>query len=216
VATSVAVGDILSMRVWSVLDEQAAVNTYNYECISLGGGAVTDQDFCSTFDTGFMSPFYQALQPPTVEYRGVQAYFIKRASGVLPSPVVSTAGAHVGTHGTKPVTRNAAPILKYAAFLRGPGGRGRLYLPFVSDDYIANNGRPTNAFDVLVNSVASTLLTPIVVTSGGSTATFAWGIAKRPPGGPVTLTQILTASSAEKVGQMHKRGDYGRANSSPI
>jgi len=216
VATSCVIGDILAMRAWSVLDEQAAVNTYNYECISISGGAVTDQDFCSTFDTGFMSPFYQALQPPSVEYRGVQAYFIKRSSGALPAPVSSTAGAHVGTHGTKPVTRNAAPILKYAGFSRGPGGRGRVYLPFVSDDYIASNGRVTNAFDVLVNSVASTLLTPIVITSGGSTATFAWGVAKRPRGGPVTISQILTAQSADRVGQMHKRGDYGRANASPI
>jgi len=215
-ATSLQVGDILSVRAWTVLDEQAAVNTYNYDVISVSGGAVTDADFAQNWDTTLGGGFYPALMPSSCEYRGVQVYFLKRTAGILPAPVSSVIGAGPGTHGTNPTPRNTCVILKYAGFVRGPGGRGRLFMPFADQAYVATNGRPTVALETLINSFASALLSPITVTVGASSAVFAWGIAHRAPPGPVTINQILTAESADKFGQMHKRGDYGRANSSPI
>jgi len=215
-STPVAVNDLLSVRVWTVLDEQAAVNTYNYEVISVTGGAITDADFAQNWDTTFGGGFYPSLMPSSAEYRGVQVYFLKRNAGFLPAPVTSVAGAGPGTHGTNPVPRNTCPILKYATFSRGPGGRGRLFMPFADQAYVATNGRPTVALETLLNSFASALLSPITITVGASSAVFSWGLARRPPGGPVTIHQILTAESADKFGQMHKRGDYGRANASPI
>jgi len=214
--SALQVGDVLAMRAWSVLDEQAAVNTYCYRVNAVTGGGVQDQDFCSDFDTLFMSPFYQALQPPTVEYRGTQAYLIHRLAGGLPNPVISLAGAHVGTHGTGPMPRNAAVIMKYATALRGPGGRGRLYLPFVDGDYVADNGRPTAALGVIVNSVCSTLLTPITITRTTNTATLSWVLAHRKKGTPFAANEILTAQLSDRIGTMKKRGDYGKANTSPI
>jgi len=216
-ALQLAANDIVIARAWSVLDEQAAVNTYGYFVTNIVGGGVTDQDFCNDFDTLFTSPFYQALQPDSVEYRGVQVYFLRRA-GFLPAPVKSTLGAHVGTVGTVPMPRDAAPIMKYAGFNRGPGGRGRLYLPFVSSDYLAINGRLTPAFDTIVNSVCATLLNPITITRGAQSATLVWSLIRRfrDPVPGVSSQVILTAEAANKIGQMHKRGDYGRANESPI
>jgi hypothetical protein len=216
-ATALAVGDIISARAWLDLDEQAAVNTYNYECISKTGSGATDVQAATLLDTGLAS-FYRPLVPPTVEYRGVQVYVMFRAGGgFLPAPVSSVASAGVGTATGPPLPRNTAPVLKYATGVRGPGGRGRVYLPFVSDDFLATNGRPTNAFDVLANSFASSLLTPFVAGSGGNTATFAWVLLRKHKGGPPTINgQIISGESADKFGQMHKRGDYGRANASPI
>jgi len=178
------------------------------------GGGITDQDLATQWDTLNGSPFYQFLMPPDAEYRGVQVYFMKR-SGFLPSPSVSIAGAHVGVTGTTCLPRGSASILKYATVDRGPGGRGRIFLPFVSGDYAAANGRPTTAHDVLVNSFASGLLSPFVITSGGNSATFVWGLFKRRTN-PKTLSAAITAESADKFGQLHKRGDYGKANASPI
>lgn len=213
-ALNVAAGDILAVRAWCQLDEQASVNTWNYLCSSVTGGGITDQDLATQWDTLNGSPFYQFLMPPDAEYRGVQVYFMKR-TGNLPAPVSSIAGAHVGVTGTTCLPRGSASILKYATFERGPGGRGRIFLPFVSSDYVASNGRPTVAHDTLVNSFASGLLSPFVITSGGNSATFNWGLFKRRTN-PKTLIAALTAQSADKFGQLHKRGDYGKANASPI
>lgn len=215
--TSIQVGDILSNRAWVVLDEQAAVNTYNYQAISITGGGGTDLQLAAAFDA-IASAFYVPLISHTVEYRGIQTYFLKRASGgVLPGFVESTAGASVGTPTNSPLPRNSAPIFAYNAFGRGPANRGRVYLPFVDGSFLATNGRPNNAFDVLVNSYASVLLAPLVVGTGPNTTTLSWSLIHKQKGlPPIVRGQILQAHATNKFGQMHKRGDYGRANTSPI
>jgi hypothetical protein len=216
-SVTMAVGDLMAARVWLELDEQAAVNTYNYQVISSSGAGRTDQDFANDFDTGF-NAFYKSLVPPTVTYRGIQVYFRHRAlGGLMPPPVAAVANSGAGTATNPPVPRNSAPILKYATNTRGPGGRGRVFLPFVSSDFLASNGRPTIAFEVLVNSAASGLLIPFTSGALPDRAVLTWSLFRNHPGAdPTSSGEIVQASSADKFGQMHKRGDYGRANSSPI
>lgn len=213
----IGVGDILACRVWSVLDEQAAVNTYNYVCSAKVGAGGSDQDMATFLDTA-MASFYPGLYPNTVEYRGVQVYFLKRL-GLLTSaaPVQSTTGAAVGTATGFPMPRSACSILKYNDGLRGPAHRGRLYLPFISADWQANNGRPNNAFDTYANSFASALLTPITVGTGGNTSTLVWSLIHKVKGAvPIVRGTITVSGVANKFGVLKRRGDYGRANASPI
>lgn len=215
-ATQIVVGDILSARVWCTNQEQAAVNTYNYKCLTTIGGGVDDQTFCNTID-GLVVGFYGPLLSSASTYDGVQTYFAYRGGSLLPNPVKTTISAGAGTTGTVPCPPNTAAIFKYATLTRGPGGRGRLYLPFASIDWVSTGGRTTSAFDVLLNSFASTLLPVLTVTQGGGSSTFVWSLLRKnklpvPP----TTQQIVTAESAGKFGQLHKRGSYGRANASPI
>jgi len=215
-ATAIVVGDVLAVRAWVSTAAQAAVNTYNFECISLTGGAVTDQDLAVAMETP-CSTLYGSLCPTEVTYDGVQVYFIRRDPMNLPNPVksVSGAGACTGTGGILPT--EIAAVMKYNTVIRGPGGRGRVYLPFIAGEFKSAFGVPTNAMGVLVNSFASALLTPLVVTSGGSTATFVWVLARKfPLPTPPTTAQITFAESAQKFGQQHRRGDYGKLNLSPI
>jgi hypothetical protein len=214
--TQVVVGDILSLRAWNTLDEQAAVNTYNFECISVTGAGVTDQEFANAQDAP-VSSFYKAYCPTTVTYRGIQVYFIKRTTGFLPNPVSSVISSGAGTGSGNPTPRNTCAILKYATPVRGPGGRGRVFLPFMADSFVANNGRPTIAAETLINSLGSYFQAPLTVTVGARSGTFVWVLVKRPPHTVPTVTgQIVTSEAADKFGQQHKRGDYGRANASPI
>ncbi len=216
-ATSIGVGDILSCRAWTALGEQAAVNTYNYECISKTGSGCTDDQLATDRDTT-LTGFYQALMPSSAEYRGVQIYFEFRfTGGALPTAAVSTASAAFGTTGTDPVPRNTCPILKYSTLARGPNGRGRVFLPFCSADYMDTDGRPNSTFQTLAGSTATAFLSPFTVGGGGNTSQFVWVLLTKHKGGPPTIRgQILQASSPRKFGQLHKRGDYGRPNTSPI
>jgi len=213
----IGVGDILAARFWSVLDEQAAVNTINYVCTAKAGTGGSDQDLASFLDTNFAS-FFRALYPNTVEYRGCQVYFLKRL-GLLSAafPVFSTANAGVGTATGPPMPKNTCGMVKYTNGLRGPGNRGRLYLPFISTDFQATNGEPTNAWAVLINGFGAGGVVPITVGSGGNTSTLTWNLLRKVKGAvPIDRGPITLAQSANKYGQLHKRGDYGRANSSPI
>jgi len=214
-ATALQTGDILSQRVWAQLGTQASVNSYNYQVSSITGGAVTDVDFANALVTQTLA-FYASLMADQAQYRGFQVYFLKRAAGSLPQPVVNITGQGNASGGTNALPRNTSGILKYNSFSRGPGGRGRIFLPFLPTDFMGPGGLPNASFGTLVNSFASALLTPVVVTAGGSTATLIWSLVKKIPATPPTSEQIIAASSADKFGQMHKRGDYGRANVSPL
>lgn len=208
---------MLAGKAWSVLDEQAAVNTYNYVCTAISGSGATDADLAAALDAGFAA-FYRPLYPNTVEYRGAQVYFLKRL-GLLTAaaPVASLAAAGVGTATGPPMPRVSCSILSYNTGLRGPANRGRLYLPFTSTDWQANNGRPTNAFAVFANSYLTTVITPLVVGTPPNTATLVWSLLHKVNGAvPISRGPIINAQAADKFGQLHKRGDYGRANTSPI
>ncbi len=213
----ITTGDILAARIWSQLDEQGAVNTLNYVCISNTGAGATDSDLAASIDTG-VSTFYRGLYPATVEYRGVQVYCLQRL-GLLTAaaPVSSLAGAGVGTASGVPMPRNTCAILSYNAGLRGPAYRGRIFLPFLSTVWQSSNGRPTTAFAVFANSWLTTILATLVTGTSPNTSTLVWSLLKKNPAAvPTDRGRIVFAESANKFGQLHKRGDYGRANASPI
>ncbi len=214
---AIGVGDIMSCRVWTSINEQAAVNTFNYECISKAGTGCTDTQLSVDRDL-VMVALYNSLLPAGANYNGVQIYFLFRTGGgVMPPPENAVASAGPGSATDPAVPRNTAAILKYSTLNRGPRGRGRIYLPFVAAGYVGANARPNGAFDTLVNSFASAQLAPFTVGSGGNTGTFVWVLLHKNLGGPPTIRgQITTALAADKFGTMKKRGDYGRANSSPI
>lgn len=213
--TPIQVNDILATKVWTTLGSQAAVNSYNYICIAVSGGTVTDQDFCDVQEPG-MATFYKGFMPSSALFNGVQVYYLQR-SGPLPAAVSNKIHTGVGTKGTTPAPKNTSCILKYKTPLRGPAERGRVFLPFASIDWLDVLGDPTTAMNVYVNSFASALLPPIVVNVGGNTATLVWSIVHRhPKPAPMTTSQISEAEIAGKFGQMHKRGDYGRPNVSPV
>ena len=215
--TALATNDIIALRAWCTLGNQASVNTFNFIIQSVVGGGVTDQDVVDQLDPTLFKAFYQPFMAPTATYQGLQLYFVKRA-GFLPGPVQSTVGVSPGTNGLNSAPRVVASILKYNTGIRGPIGRGRLFLPFVGADFVSADGEPTAGHDVLVNSFASALLTTIAITVGANTANLVWSLLHRIPGPPVTFTSlpIVQALSADKFGGLRKRGDYGRANESPI
>lgn len=214
-AQAISVGDVLSNRVWTSCGEQAAVNSYNYTCVSLVGGAISDQDFCNAFDL-VVDGFYKNWMPTGATYRGTQTYFMKK-SGLLPAPVKSIANAGGGVTGTDPVPRSSAAIFKYASFSRGPSGRGRLYLPFISTQFMTALGLPNATLNTAIDNLGTTLLPGITVVSGGNSCTLSWSLLHRQPAPtPPSTSLIVSAGSAGKMGVMHKRGDYGRANQVPI
>lgn len=216
-ATQIQVGDILAVRAWNHLSDQAAVNTFNFACIASTGAGVTDQDLADGF-APFFATFYTTYMANGATHDGVQVYFMRRTAGFsLPAPVDNTVSAGGGTAGADALPKNTAAILKYTTNVRGPAGRGRVFLPFASTAATTPFGVPTAALNTLINGLASTLLTPTIVGTVPNQSTLVWSLLHRDPVTKViTTTELLSAATAFKFGQMHKRGDYGRPNASPI
>lgn len=216
-ANVIGVGDILAARAWVQLDEQGAVNTYNFTCLSKTGAGGTDQDLATALDSLFAS-FYIPMLSATTEYRGTQVYFLKRL-GLLTgaAPVSSIANAGLGSAASYPLPRVATAVVSYNNGLRGQRNRGRIFLPFVTADFLASNGRPTVGLETLVNSFLSVMLAGFTVGGGGNTSSVVWSLLHKVKGAiPTDRGPITHAELAEKFGGMHKRGDYGKPNASPI
>lgn len=217
-ATQIQPGDILSIRAWAVLGNQAAVNTYNFLCNTVTGASVTDQDFVDSFD-GYMSTFYTAYMGDGATYRGCQAYFMRRTGATFfPPPVSSITGAGPGTGGVNCVPKNTAAVLRYFSNTkRGPSGRGRVFLPFAATSGVDPVGDPTSGFATLMQGFINGLTTSVIVGTAPNTATFFFLILKRATRTtPLDYTLATDGGPSGKFGQMHKRGDYGRPNNSPI
>jgi len=211
-ATIISSGDCFALRAWTVLGNQAAVNTWNFNASAVSGAIVTDQDVCTNFDAA-IDTLYKNTMPPTATYRGVQFYFTKKTGG-LPNYVFSTANAGPGIVGTTPAPRQSAGILQYEGFLRGPKHRGRVFIPFPAVDQMDADGSPLASYVTFLDSFATLLLSPITVTSGAGSVSLNWIIPHK--GSPFTFDFVLTARGVKKFATMKKRGDYGRVNTSPI
>lgn len=211
-ATAIQVGDILSVRAWLTLGTQAAVNTYNFLCTSSAGTGATDADVALDMDT-LMAGFYGSGCSNATRYDGVQVYFLKHPLG-LPAPVSHTSGAGMCTGGTLTLPRSAAPIMSYQTGGRGPGARGRIFIPFFPTTVMDANGELTSGGKTYINTFAASLLGPHTFGSGGNTSVLIWGLLKRKP--TLGLTVITAAEASGKFGNQHRRGDYGRPNTSPI
>lgn len=216
--TQIVPGDILAIRAWATLGTQAAVNTYNFLCNTTAGASVTDQDFADAMD-GYMSTFYTTYMGNSAQYNGVQCYFVRRIGATfLPPPVSSVTNAGPGTASTDAVPKNTAAILRYFSNVkRGPGGRGRVFLPFAGAINVGPTGDPIAAFTTLMQGFINGLTTAVVVGTPPNTANFFFILLKRATETtPLDYTLVTDGSPANKFGQQHKRGDYGRPNSSPI
>ncbi len=217
-STQMATGDIMSARVWSTAGPQAAVNTYNFVVTSTTGAAQTDQQLADALDV-FFAAFYLLILGNGANYNGTQIYFLKRgAPGVLPAPVKATAGAASGSGGADIVPKNTAGIMKYSTGGRGPGSRGRVFLPFIATAFMDPLGDPDTGLNTLINGFGTNLLLGVSIGTTPDTAQLKWCLVHRTLPPVVTISQVilLNAESANKFGQLHKRGDYGRPNVSPI
>ena len=214
-ATQLDVDDLLSARVWSTLGSQAAVNTYNFRVTATTGASQTDQQFATAIEL-FFAALYLLILANNAVFNGVQVYR-RRSDRPLTAPVQSTAATANGSGGVDAIPKNSCAILKYSTIGRGPGNRGRVFMPFVATAFMDPSGDPDVGLNTLLNGFATNLLIGVNIGTAPDTASLKWVLARFPKlPAPPTDRQIAAASSANKFGQQHKRGDYGRPNVSPI
>lgn len=208
-------GDVVTFRVWSVVAEQAAVNTFHYLIGAITGVGADLGDAASAFDSLIATDFKMLLQN-NAQYRGVQAYV-----NHLPLPLaqVSTAGAGAGTGGTVGQARQTCGISKWLTDFAGPAYRGRTYWPFPPTADDSGIGVPSAPYIVDLQTITVLMFTffSIPGTVSGAAAcrmVLKHGINKS---GVIPPPTLITTLSVDPVWATQKRrGSFGRANVSPI
>lgn len=213
-SVSLAVGNIVTFRIWCTDAEQASVNTLRYQVISQTGSGGTLLQAATAFDAG-ISAIMTTLLNNNAEYKGVQAYVNQVP---LPAPAVSTTGTGFGTGGANAMSRQTAGLIGWKTNFAGPAFRGRMYIPFPSTSEDAVGGVPSTVYTTDLDNFATALISFGTVGSGGNTSTLQFVIAHTVGKSGIRPAPSVIASGAGtgKWATQKRRGSYGRANSSPI
>lgn len=207
---TLAAGNVLRMRAWFTIAEQAAVATWCYKVGTITGSLVLS-DVAISFDS-IMHVKLKAMVTSQARYNGIQCYLLNTLP--LPRPQDVTANAGACTAGPIALPRQSTGITSWFTDFAGPGNRGRTYWPFPPASGDETIGEPNAAYIAAVDDVCGDLKNNIVFTgSGGSANGILSLFVKRTPTAPIPIREFLTHP---KYATQKRRGSYGRTNASPI
>lgn len=209
--TALAVGDILQLRAWTTLGEQAAVNTFHYLVTAATGAATTDLDAATVFSS-LVNSSYKTLTSADTRFNGVQCNIISRTP--LPIGQADVIDAGPGTDSNPAMGRQLCGLISWRTLFAGPAFRGRTYFPFPVTDEDAAGGKPTNGYIIGLTSFAGAVRGMVSILGAlGGTASVQLVIYHR---ATKTTTPIVASHVDAAFATMKKRGSFGRPNVSPI
>lgn len=205
-----AVGDIYEVKILSFQGAQLGINIRHYRVASITGAQPSDNAIRDRMDAVFLAQ-YPNLFGPSTNYLGTTV------RKIWPLPVllettragVSVAGTTLGDN----LPKQTAGVITLRTTLAGRSNRGRLYTPFPTEASNDADSTPTAAYLQTLQLLGLLLISSVVVTSGGNSATLDPGIWRR---GPKTFTIWSTFLERDKWGTQRRRGDYGRPNLIPV
>lgn len=207
-----AIGDIYEVRIFCdrVFSGQASVNVRHYRVTQVLGTGATNLTIAQFLDTAYHSK-YKPLLCDSARYRGVGV----RRIYPLPAETETLTGGNAG-NGT--ATGQALPeqtcgIITLRTALGGPRYRGRVYVPFPSEDGNDADARPTTAYFDNLTLLGNTLVSGMSPGAGGNTIDMVAVVWSRKYN---TYQDILTAQARFKWGTQRSRGTYGAKNLSPV
>ncbi len=201
--TVVVQGDIIRVVTYTRLDGQQGLNVRHLRCQSTGGPDVTHGDLADSLDS-ILAPLYKAYLPNDVTYEGVGVREVNQAPTI---ETLSFARQGPGDVAGNPLPKNAAPVISLYALIPGPGGRGRMFLPFMADQFQDVTGQVNAAGKALMDAIRDQWIgTKLHTNPAGGSLTMASVLWK------ATLSQwwiLQQGVSRTKFGTMRSRGDYG-------
>lgn len=215
--------DLVSCRVWSADEEQAAVNTLWFNVSSITGDGITDEEFAEYMDTQ-MGTLYKNILCQNAVYRGMEVQ-IRR--GFLPAvetfaSVLNSDSAGGGTLGTDSIPRQNCGLISFRTQRAGQRYRGRMYLPFLAVVDITSEGEASVLYLAaadLVRVFLETFIDGDIIVGATGTATMVSVIYHRPVGGVEVVpnrTPIKEVILKTAIATQRRRGTLGKANKGPF
>jgi len=215
--TPLIVGDLAQVRMWTLQAEQAAVNTWYYNVVALSGTPTTDQDIANYVDLQLAAQM-KSMISTDASYRGIQVTLLQRPTNP-PATVFANTRVGAGTVSPPDCPRQCCGLISWVTALSGRRYRGRFYVPFPTNGFLATDGVPTAAYQTLMSGLATDIRTITSVPNAAATGTAStvMVIHHRPGISPTpSITAVTGQSVAAKFATQRRRGSYGRPNSSPI
>jgi hypothetical protein len=204
-----ALNEIYEVRPICYTNDQVGLSVLHYQVIAIGVGTVEDGDFADQLST-ILGPLYGQLISEQAEYLGVEVQKVWPLPRLdaQSSDLNNTPGVIAGD--TLP-TQSCGLIRKRTGFA-GKHNRGRMYVPFPSENDNDVDGQPTAPYLVSLANLAAALEVSFVVTVGIDSVTLEPVIYDRVAH---TTTGITHMPRQDQWATQRRRGDQGRPNPRP-
>lgn len=204
-------GDILEARIVTNILEQISVNRRYYVVLNSVGGGRTTQDAAEAIDS-LMESAYKSAMPTGANYRGVS---VQRVSpGPRTVAAVSVLNAGLGTAIGSLLPPQTCGIVALKTDLAGKANRGRAYIPWPSDSFMAGTGKPTAGYVATeLQEIGNRMRTRVAdnpLPDGADYDPILW----KPPSGPQVL--LITANARTEWATQRRRGGFGAKNVLPF
>lgn len=209
-ATTLALGDIIRVRVACYTSNQQGINVVHYRVSTSNGSGQTDAQVALALDTN-LEVRYKAVISAQARYRGVSVQKIRPLPVAYPQ--VSTAFDGVGTVAGDMLATQVSGIVTAITNLAGPKYRGRVYIPFPGEGNSDADGIPTNAYVGNIDDIGDELFSPISVGVGPNDIVLTPVINHR---ATATYTDITGWIARQKWATQRRRGSYGKTNPTPF
>lgn len=206
---SLAVADVVQVRIVSGFQQQIGVNVLTYVCTAVTGGSKTYGDAALRIST-LIATAYKALLTNLATYRGVGCRKIFPNPKSIEYPDVSLAGAGVAGAGGLP--KQISGLIRKGTDRPGEKGRGRIYIPFPAAADNTSSQLPSASYTTRLNALGSILISNVVVGTAPDTATLKPVIWDR---SLFQSTDIWSLYGQAYWATQRRRGDYGKANNFP-
>lgn len=209
-ATTLALGDIIRVRVACYTSNQQGINVAHFRVSNVTGTSQTDFQVANAFDTT-LAPRYKAAINVSARYRGVSVQRIRPLPPTFPQIITASDG--VGTVAGDLLSTQVSGIASSQTNFAGAAFRGRVYIPFASEASNDAVGIPTAAYVLLIADIAEELFTPVTIAVGANGLTLVPVVYHRAAG---TATDITNYIARQKWATQRRRGSYGKTNPTPF
>lgn len=208
-APDVAVGDCIEVTVYCTVGNQVGVNVLHYEVAAIGGAVMQYDDLPDRAYVHYESA-YRGWVSSDANFAGVGVRRVRPGSKTIQ---YNTIDVVPGDGDGVVLPTQVAGLITLRSQKPGPGGRGRVYVPFGSIQWVEGEGEMTAGAKLALDTVATAIGPSINWTAVAS----AWTL---------TLQQVIGPNNAPPVVEVceptglwatqRRRGEYGRPNSLPI
>jgi hypothetical protein len=203
-------GNILRVTIVCSQTNQVSLNRMHYIASGVAG-TPTDLQVATAADTAFAAAM-KAIIPLTATYRGCMCQIV---SPNVPMFVTQSSNANAGTggFGTTPMPAQVCGLITWLSVFAGRTGHGRFYAPFPAIGAATSGETPSAGYVTNLGTLAAAINGFTTVAGGGNSVTLQQCNWNQLHGFQHAFTGYVVRP---RWATQKRRGDYGRANVSPI
>jgi len=205
----VAAGDRFRYTSVCQVQNQYTMNVWNLVCDATAGISISHAVLLDQLDQ-LLAPLYKASLTAGARYHG------SRLQLVVPSllvPISTTVRGGAGTLAGDQLPTQVAGVVSTQTALAGRSFRGRLYFPPCGESDNQLTGVPSAAYKTAIGNIASSMIGPLTIASGGDSADITWVVRSNRLNLETPVERVIIK---DNWGTQRRRSSIGHADSPPF